>query len=437
MKKDIGFYGIVQEYFETRILYGYYAYGDSLPSIQKLCVIFDMAPATIRSALGQLEKKGYIKVNARTGSQVIYKTTPDRIREDAARYFVDRKDGIADLFQTVEVLFKPMWDTRIIMHNNLAQNLYWEFIRYLRFPYLMDIEKQEMISRNLKKRSVSDIISYLVCEFGDSYRPAAKRILTFIEEASLEYSQEDDRQIPFQWHIYRQRPQVRYTLASRIMRRIISGQYPLGTFLPSLPRLAEQEQVSMNTVRRTLDILESLGITRSFQGKGTLVLSEPGEIDMEKAEIQDGMRLFEDSMELLEATIHPVSIYTLEAAGLHKRKRLAQRLERLDEENTSYVCFEAYLSFIERECPSGMIRECYSKLRELLVWGYPAAAIRAREKGLHEKYRGVIMQMAECLRQDEMKAFADIWVNLLRYEIAQSCPTIEQCGSADTKKVLK
>ena len=65
-----------------------------------------MAPATIRSALGQLEKKGYIKVNTRTGSQVIYKTTPARIREDAARYFVDRKDGIADLFQTVEVLFK-------------------------------------------------------------------------------------------------------------------------------------------------------------------------------------------------------------------------------------------------------------------------------------------------------------------------------------------
>ena len=63
MKKDTGFYGIVQEYFETRILYGFYVYGDRLPSIQKLCVIFAMAPATIRSALGQLEKQGYIKVD--------------------------------------------------------------------------------------------------------------------------------------------------------------------------------------------------------------------------------------------------------------------------------------------------------------------------------------------------------------------------------------
>ena len=82
MKKDTGFYGIVQEYFETRILYGFYVYGDRLPSIQKLCVIFAMAPATIRSALGQLEKQGYIKVDARKGSEVIYQASPAKFREN-------------------------------------------------------------------------------------------------------------------------------------------------------------------------------------------------------------------------------------------------------------------------------------------------------------------------------------------------------------------
>ena len=56
MKRIQGFYGIVQEYFETKDSYGFYVYGDRLPSIQKLCVIFAMAPATIRSALGQIWK---------------------------------------------------------------------------------------------------------------------------------------------------------------------------------------------------------------------------------------------------------------------------------------------------------------------------------------------------------------------------------------------
>ena len=150
MKKDTGFYGIVQEYFETRILYGFYVYGDRLPSIQKLCVIFAMAPATIRSALGQLEKQGYIKVDARKGSEVIYQASPAKFRENAARYFGVRREGIADLFQSAELLFEPLWETRIIMSNGLAQNLYWEVIRYLRFPYLMDIEKQRVICENLK-----------------------------------------------------------------------------------------------------------------------------------------------------------------------------------------------------------------------------------------------------------------------------------------------
>ena len=129
----------MQEYFETRILYGFYVYGDRLPSIQKLCVIFAMAPATIRSALGQLEKQGYIKVDARKGSEVIYQASPAKFRENAARYFGVRREGIADLFQSAELLFEPLWETRIIMSNGLAQNLYWEVIRYLRFPYLMAV----------------------------------------------------------------------------------------------------------------------------------------------------------------------------------------------------------------------------------------------------------------------------------------------------------
>ena len=44
------------------------------------------------------------------------------------------------------------------------------------------------------------------------------------------------------------------------------------------------------------------------------------------------MRLFQDSMELLEATIRPISVYTLKAAGAEKRERLAERLERLERE---------------------------------------------------------------------------------------------------------
>ena len=70
-----------------------------------------------------------------------------KMRQDIS---VSGREGIADLFQSAELLFEPLWETRIIMSNGLAQNLYWEVIRYLRFPYLMDIEKQRVICENLR-----------------------------------------------------------------------------------------------------------------------------------------------------------------------------------------------------------------------------------------------------------------------------------------------
>ena len=51
MKADSGLNRLVYEYFEARILYGYYKYGESLPSIKKICQMFHLAQATVRAAL--------------------------------------------------------------------------------------------------------------------------------------------------------------------------------------------------------------------------------------------------------------------------------------------------------------------------------------------------------------------------------------------------
>ena len=82
-------------------------------------------------------------------------------------------------------------------------------------------------------------------------------------------------QIPFTWTMYRKRPQVRYTLASTIIQEIFWEVYPVGSYLPSLPKMAERYHVSLSTVRRTLDVLHSLGVTKAYMGVGTRVCMEP------------------------------------------------------------------------------------------------------------------------------------------------------------------
>ena len=71
MRADSGLNRLVYEYFEARILYGYYKYGESLPSINKICQMFHLAQATVRAGLALLEKgricKGRSETSARGG----------------------------------------------------------------------------------------------------------------------------------------------------------------------------------------------------------------------------------------------------------------------------------------------------------------------------------------------------------------------------------
>ena len=128
-------------------------------------------------------------------------------------------------------------------------------------------------------------------------------MFSFIHREIAARGAEEIAAIPFQWNIYRNRPQMRYTLASILIRKILYGVYPVGSYLPSLPELSERYGASLTTVRRTLALLEELGVTESFQGKGTLVCMKRKSPDLEKAEIREGLRLHRESLQFLRLTI--------------------------------------------------------------------------------------------------------------------------------------
>ena len=148
----------------------------------------------------------------------------------------------------------------------------------------------------------------LKSEFDDYFDSIQNEVLDFIAHAGEAYHLENVRQIPFSWTIYRRRPQVRYTLASVIIREILWERYPVGSYLPSLPKMAEQYQVSLSTVRRTLDVLHSLGVTRTYMGIGTKVCLEPVGMEVMKiSEIRENMRLHGEGMQILAMTVRSVT----------------------------------------------------------------------------------------------------------------------------------
>ena len=80
-------------------------------------------------------------------------------------------------------------------------------------------------------------------------------------------------QIPFKWQIYREHPQLCYTLAAELMSKIDAQAYKQGEFLPSCQALAQEYGVSLITMRRTLELLNNICVTETLNGVGTRVLS--------------------------------------------------------------------------------------------------------------------------------------------------------------------
>lgn len=65
-------------------------------------------------------------------------------------------------------------------------------------------------------------------------------------------------------------------LANRLVQRIASGRYPLGSLLPTELELSCSEGVSRNTVRAALAELQSRGLIVRKTHEGTRVISTGG-----------------------------------------------------------------------------------------------------------------------------------------------------------------
>ena len=403
----------------------------------KICASFRRGRNTVLAALDKLEEKGYIVTEERKVARVVYRADEETFRRNAANYFVPRREGILDFSRAGNLLFLPLWEAGLqnlqrsagkntrgrqscarkdtiprsakifedilyTFHNDLLLDLYWQFLRYINFLFYQENGKRRPPHRAGEPG------------FDCSYLNLQREVLNFVASYSADHPLENREQIPFKWTIYRRRPQVRYTLASLIIREILWGRFPVGSYLPSMTKMAEQYQVSLSTVRRALSVLHALGVTRPYMGIGTRVSLEPADSDiLATSEIQENLRLHGEGLQILALTVRSVTIFTVESATDEKRKKLLQELKKLEQKTSSILCMDVLLSFISRECPSVIIRECYGKLRELITWGYIVTAVWMESGQLDSDFSDVITQLEADLQAGDIDGFAGGWQSFL------------------------
>ena len=442
MQNEHQFSNLVYEYFFMRIKFRYYKYGDCLPSIDTLCQEFTVSSQTVKIALQRLRAEGYIDMHNGRPTRIIFQQTEEDADQCLLQYFSLRAGSFCDLYDSTRMIIHPLLmegfrrcgkedltylvrlsegtSTNDVLHffcfvlqkldNPLAMNLYWEMTLFWGLLFLKQDEDKELSHVELMHEEMRRCVSFAVKEDWallyeelqifrqDSVGIAVRLLGRLVAPAS------EEEQIGFDWRIYYGRPQVCYSLASRLLHEIYMGCYQNAELLPSYKKMAEQYRVSVSTIRRTVNILHQLGVVRPVNGKGTKIFGigdACGKPDFGSPVVRRSLAFFVQSFELLAYSFQHVMQGILAEITIEERDSLIHELETQLQTGRQELALWSCLLFVHRHSRLKGIREIYGRIYSLFLWGYPLKAFSNGTPTLDETMFHFTDMMIHSIREND------------------------------------
>lgn len=92
-----------------------------------------------------------------------------------------------------------------------------------------------------------------------------------------------------EWKMDGSRP-IWIQLYEQLTRRIVSGQYPVGTRVPSVRELAAEAGVNPNTMQRAMAYLEERGLVVGNRTQGRVVTEDRDKIHAVRLELAEDLK---------------------------------------------------------------------------------------------------------------------------------------------------
>lgn len=405
-------YRLIYEYFASRIRFGYYKRGDRLPSLDRWCQKFFVSRQTMRSAFLQLQEDGFLSVSPGRQTTVVYDASDGEIKQNIRAYYLARRAGLEDLYRSTALYLNPLLregcallkqtDLKSLeeaasqpeteasylslrccytmlgrLNNPLAMNLFSETVLYYQFPCFQGAVHLSGIDPEPFSIALQQVAACCGRLDRDGLWQAFLRLQELYQSTMAGYLSalpdgDDTPQIPFQWQVYRDRPQCCYSLVSLLIRGVVEGIYQPGTLLPSYGEMAREHGVSVSTARRCVSLLNGLGITRTSNGVGTQVMfSAPDLQKLRRPAVYRNFDILCQSLQIVNLTCGALTDLLFSAVSRESLLALRRDLEHaLRTEGLSYLLFFT-MSRLLKLYPPASVREISSKLYGFLLWGYP------------------------------------------------------------------
>jgi len=136
--------------------------------------------------------------------------------------------------------------------------------------------------------------------------------------------------------------------------------------------MAKEYDVSFMTSRRVVELLNSLGVTKSVNGIGTQVICSGPDIGkLQQPALLKNFDIFFQCIQIAELITNNVFSHVFSTMSQsEKASLLAELRKQISEGNLSKIIFIS-LSRLVGIFPLQCLSEICSKLYELLLWGYP------------------------------------------------------------------
>lgn len=438
---------LIYDYLLNRFKFGYYQYGDSLPTVDVFCRQFNVSVHPIWAALRRLRADGYIDMKNGRVTRVIYELTERERRNFIIDYFSRRWSAYLDLYQATELIYIPFlvegfrrmneqdlaYVTQLAectdiediilfysfalqkIGNPLLMNLFWETSLFLGYPFAKGGFRPYDYNTNIGCRQLKLLVHHVKEGFWTGtrdalvqhYRSVTENLIVNMGPYIRTVPKED--QLSFVWRIYNGHPQVCYDLVYRLLSEIYMEEYRNTKYLPSYERMAKKYGVSVSTVRRAISMTNQIGATRSENGKGIHILEiseAPSQPDFTNPVIRRNLSYLVQALELLLHTCQGVSLHFYRNLLPEEREELIARFEENQRTGRGRLSIHTYLFYIAKYSRIQAIRQIYGTIYGLFLWGYPLNVSGEAEVEMRRQGADFTASMIRCMRQNDVEQCA-------------------------------
>ena len=446
---------IIYDILKTQIEFGTYRYGNTLPRIEDTCDLLLVSVYTVRKAYYRLQREGYITLTKKGGSKIKVNYSEQEIDENIQSYFAPRKKMFFDFIRTMPYLIEKLemlawkklssetldkldmlttknrtYTSYVILHytelvygslgNESLSHLMRNTIITFLFPFhnLQDWSHYLFMKPDITSTRIQLCREKQWDKLHESWIDQTKhylRAITSLYENRITIPIPDE-QLTFSWNPYRNSSQMCYSLALDLCELIANDHYPTETFLPSIEKLAAEKNVSVSTIRRTLALLNSIGITKSINGVGTKILSvEQMEASCKWTDrkVQKCLLEFAFSMQIFVFSCREIAELTINSMNQDEVNECIEGLETIKKINKLDLITSYSFSFLAVYAPSSFLRTVYSILYGQSFWGYPIQSKLGTRESINASYLAYYEKMICCLKSLDASGFAAYLEELL------------------------